>query len=70
MAARGWRTQNQPMKTNLTPSIRAKTITWITYVSAGVIALHCAEANPRSSASYNILTDVLDYGGVTESSAN
>ena len=27
-------------------------------------------AGPRSSANYNILTDALDYGGVTESSAN
>jgi hypothetical protein len=29
-----------------------------------------ANAGPRSSANYNILTDALDYGGVTASSAN
>jgi hypothetical protein len=32
--------------------------------------LHVSYAGPRSSANYNILTDAIDYGGVTESSAN
>ena len=35
-----------------------------------VVLVTTLNAGPRSSANYNILTDALDYGGVTESSAN
>ncbi len=42
----------------------------VLFVSALGAAAGALHAGPRTSANYNILTDALDYGGVTASSAN
>ena len=43
------------------------TLPFFTLFFALILSL---QAGPRSSANYNILTDALDYGGVTANSAN
>ena len=61
---------NQGMKTKCSPKPRANASTFLFRIlllmACGTLTLN---AGPRTSASYSVLTDALDYGGVPASSA-